>query len=52
MVLAAGFDAEVGVNAGMFVGGMRAGFGFELVEFVSGEGIGAKKTAEEIQGEE
>ena len=50
MVLAARFDAEVGVNAGVFVSGVRASLGFELVEFVSGEGVGAEKTAEEIQG--
>ena len=52
MVLAAGFDAEVRVNAGVFVSGMRAGLGFEFVELVSGEGIGAEETAEEVQGGE
>jgi hypothetical protein len=52
VILAARFDAEVGVNAGVFVGGVRAGFGFEFVELVSGERIGAKETAEEIQGGE
>jgi hypothetical protein len=51
VVLAAGFDAEVGMDAGVFVRGMRAGLGFEFVEFVGSEGIGAKETAEEIQGE-
>ena len=40
------------MNAGVFVSGVRAGFGFEFVEFVGGEGVGAKETAEEIQGGE
>ena len=52
MVLAAGFDAKVGVDAGVFVSRVRAGFGFEFVEFVGSEGVGAKETAEEIQGGE
>ena len=52
VVLAAGFDAKVRVNAGVFISGVRAGLGFEFVELVGGEGVGAKETAEEIQSGE
>ena len=52
VILAVGLDAKVGVDASVDISGMRAGFGLEFVEFVGGEGIGAKKTAEELQGEE
>ena len=52
MIAAVRLDAVIGVDASMDVGRVRAGFGFELVEFVSGEGIGAKEAAEELQGGE
>ena len=52
VIAAVRLNAVVGVDAGVDVGRVRAGFGFELVEFVSGERIGAKEAAEELQGGE
>ena len=52
VISAVRLNAEVGVNAGVNIGGVRAGLGFEFMEFVSGEGIGAKEAAEELQGGE
>ena len=52
VIAAVRLDAVIGVDASVDVGRVRAGFGFELVEFVSGEGIGAKEAAEELQGGE
>jgi hypothetical protein len=42
VIAAVRLDAVIGVDASVDVGGMRAGFGLKLVEFVGGEGIGAK----------